>query len=268
MNLSTLFNKLWNQYSTENPSAQKVHDLLEQEGEHIVNDHIAFRTFDHPSIQIDVLAQEFIKCGYVQSGEYHFNEKKLFAKHFQHATDENAPRIFISQLKTKEFSSFLQQKVNEMVSQISAEKLQSDELVCSGRLWEKPSFEVYEKLRLESEYAAWLYVNGFKANHFTVSLNHLKYFNNIHKLNAFLKTSGFEMNSPANEVQGSPAELLEQSSIKADVMEVDFVEGKFSVTGCYYEFAKRFPDNDGKLFSGFIAKSADKIFESTDLWKK
>lgn len=268
MSLSFLFDKLWQQYSIENPSVKKVYNLLTEEGEIIVNDHIAFRTFDRDVINIDVLANEFIKNGYVQSGEYHFEEKKLFAKHFQHATDENAPRVFISQLKTKEFSSFLNEVVDRIVSQLTSEQLTSNELIYSGRLWEKPIFEVYEKLRQESEYAAWLYVNGFKANHFTVSLNHLKYFQDIYKLNAFLKISGFEMNSPENEVQGTAAELLEQSSIKADVIQVEFADGMHDVTSCYYEFAKRYPDSDGKLFPGFIAKSADKIFESTDLWKK
>ncbi len=30
------------------------------------------------------------------------------------------------------------------------------------------------------------------------------------------------------------------------------------------EFARRYPAADGRLYSGFVAKSADKIFESTD----
>jgi hypothetical protein len=47
-------------------------------------------------------------------------------------------------------------------------------------------------------------------------------------------------------------------------VEVSFSEGIFTIPGCYYEFARRYPDADGKLFSGFIAGSADKIFESTD----
>jgi len=42
------------------------------------------------------------------------------------------------------------------------------------------------------------------------------------------------------------------------------IEGEFDITGCYYEFAKRYKTSDGKLFRGFIAKSADKIFESTN----
>ena len=45
---------------------------------------------------------------------------------------------------------------------------------------------------------------------------------------------------------------------------VGFAEGSKEVPCCYYEFAERFRMPDGKLFSGFIAKSADKIFESTN----
>ena len=63
-------------------------------------------------------------------------------------------------------------------------------------------------------------------------------------------------------------QLLEQSSIKSGLVEVSFMEGNFKVPGCYYEFARRYPSANGELFSGFIAKSADKIFESTNFYKK
>jgi len=68
-------------------------------------------------------------------------------------------------------------------------------------------------------------------------------------------------------VKGTPEKLLEQSSTLADRVEVMFQEGKFTVPSCYYEFAKRYEGADGKLFSGFVAGSADKIFESTDFRK-
>lgn len=63
--------------------------------------------------------------------------------------------------------------------------------------------------------------------------------------------------------QFCPAELLEQSSTLADRIEVEFTEGKFVIPACYYEFARRYEQQDGNLFSGFIADSADKIIEST-----
>jgi hypothetical protein len=54
----------------------------------------------------------------------------------------------------------------------------------------------------------------------------------------------------------------------ADIVKVKFLDGEFEVPACYYEFAQRFPDPSGQLYSGFIAKSADKIFESTNFYRK
>ena len=72
----------------------------------------------------------------------------------------------------------------------------------------------------------------------------------------------------AHAFDEQPADLLEQSSIKAGMVSFKFIEGQFEIPGCYYEFARRYPDADGKLYSGFVAKSADKIFQSTDFYKK
>jgi hypothetical protein len=87
-------------------------------------------------------------------------------------------------------------------------------------------------------------------------------------VNDFLKKNGFLINSSGGEIKGTPEELLEQSSIKAEAIHVQFIEGIYQIPGCYYEFAKRYPDADSKLYNGFIAKSADKIFESTDFYSK
>jgi len=268
MKYKEIFERLWAVYTAQNPSTRKVYDLLSAEGETIINDHVAFRTWDHHHINIDVLSREFLDSGYEYKGDYHFKEKKLYAKHFEHKTDRQAPRVFISQLLTAEFSLFLQKTVNDWIASIPSEKISSSGLVHSGNLSGMPSYEVFERLRQESEYAGWLYVNGFCANHFTVSVNHLKKYDSIEKINAFLKQHGFLMNDAGGEIQGTPAELLEQSSIRAGMVTTNFTEGRFEVPGCYYEFARRYPDADGKLYSGFIAKSADKIFQSTDFYKK
>jgi hypothetical protein len=262
------FARLWKDYTTQNPDTKKVYDLFIAEGETIINDHIAFRTFNHPSINVDVLAKIFLKNGYAFKGDYRFEQKKLLAKHYEHSTDPTAPRVFISELLVDEFSEFLRNTVAEWISRIPQNLLSSDELIYSGNVSGIPSYDVYEKLRQESEYAGWLYVNGFCANHFTVSVNGLKKFDSIQKVNAFLKSHGFLMNDAGGEIQGTPEELLEQSSIKAGIISVQFREGIFKIPSCYYEFAMRYPDTDGKLYSGFIAKSADKIFESTNFYKK
>jgi hypothetical protein len=169
---------------------------------------------------------------------------------------------------TEHFSQGLQSVVKQCAARVPDELVFGNELVFAGNVWGPPSYETYEMLRKESEYAAWLYVYGFVTNHFTVSINSLNKLNTIQKVNQFLKDKGFMLNSSGGEIKGTPEELLEQSSTKAGLLEVNFVEGTFEIPSCYYEFAIRYPDTDGKLYSGFIAKSADKIFESTDFYKK
>jgi len=265
MTTTEIFDNLWNEYTERTPSAQKIKNLFKEKGNTIFNDHVAFRTFDDARVDIEVLAKPFIAAGYVECGEYHFEKKKLYAKHFEHATDKNAPRVFISQLLTKEFSFELQGAVKKMIDAIAQEELTSNELVFKGRLWEQPSIEVYEKLQAETEYAAWLYVNGFCSNHFTVDVNKLDTFDSLHEVNEFLKENGFKMNASGGEIKGTPAELLEQSSVLADKIPVVFKEVTREITSCYYEFAFRHAMENGALYSGFIAGSADKIFESTDM---
>ena len=268
MTYKDIFRRLWLDYTNQNPDTKKVYDLFISEGETVINDHIAFRTFNHPSINVDVLAKVFLKNGYEFRGDYRFEQKKLLAKHFEHTTDPDAPRVFISELLVEEFSQFLRNTVTEWISKIPQDLLSSDELIFAGNVSGTPSFEIYEKLRQESEYAGWLYVNGFCANHFTVSVNSLKKYDSVQKVNAFLRSNGFLMNDAGGEIQGTSEELLEQSSIKAGIIKVQFREGIHAIPGWYYEFARRYPDTDGKLYSGFIAKSADKIFESTNFYNK
>jgi len=264
MSLENTFDQLWDQYSSENPSVKKIHQLFEAEGERIVNDHVAFRTFNDPRLDLHVLARPFLAAGYKQAGQYHFPAKKLFAKHYEM---EGKPRVFISQLLLEEFSEKLQATIREHIDQVPAEVLSSNTIITAGSLFGKPSFRVYEDLRAESEYAAWVYAYGFRANHFTISINDLKHFKSIESVNQFLKDKGFELNSSGGEIKGSPDQLLEQSSTLADRVKVDFIEGSYEIPSCYYEFAQRYRDSKGTLFSGFIAGSADKIFESTDFRK-
>lgn len=264
MNLDIVLAKLWELYTSQNESAQKVYELFRSNGEIVVNDHIAFRTFDHPKINLDKLGEIFLQLGYKEMDSYDFPEKKLNAKHYENTDHTNAPLIFISELRTNEFSDYLQTVVQESTSRIPQSLIDSGEIIFAGNIWGKPSYVIYQNLLRESEYAAWLYFNGFRANHFTVSVNHLKKYDSLQKVNQLLKDNGFELNDSGGEIKGNPSQYLEQSSIKADVIIGDFIEGEYEITGCYYEFAKRYKDESGKLFKGFIAKSADKIFESTN----
>lgn len=268
MNLTQIFDRLWKYYTTQNPIVKKVYEAFTAEGETVLNDHIAFRTLNDPRINVDKLSRLFLRNGYQEAGHYVFEEKKLFAKHFEYAADPSYPKVFISELKVQEFSPYLQSVMKELTDQIPETLLDSDELIFSGVTWGKPSYETYNRLREESEYAGWFYINGFQANHFTVYINELKKYNSIEKVNAFLKQKGFVLNDSGGEIKGTPEELLQQSSIRAGLISMEFVEGVYPVPGCYYEFAQRYPDKDGKIYNGFIAKSADKIFESTNFAKR
>jgi hypothetical protein len=260
-----LLDQLWKQYTAYTPSAIKIQELLSTAGNTLVNDHIAFRTFNLPGVNIDAMAKVFEANGYVEKGTYHFEQKKLYAKHYEHTTDINAPKIFISELLVEEFSAEFQDVVGLCVAQVAAVKREEQPLPLAGRLWSDISYETYEKLRAESEYGAWLYVFGFCVNHFTVLVNDLVSIASLEDMNLFLKAHKFSMNISGGEIKGTPDELLEQSSILADKLSVTFNDGIHVIPSCYYEFARRYMDKKGDMYTGFIAKSADKIFESTDV---
>ena len=260
--LSQLLDLLWQDYVTTNPPAQSIFDLFVSKGEKVINDHVAFRTYDHPKINVDVLGKVFTDLGYIEKDEYHFEKKKLYAKHFEHP-DNEMPLIFISQLKTAEFDDATQNIIHSLIDQIPDNFTDDPAFIFSGAPW-KTSFGNYQKLKDVSEYAAWMSAYGFRVNHFTVSVTDLKGFDGIHEVNQFLKDNGFQLNSSGGEVKGTPEDLLEQSSTIAYNREVNFADGKHVIPACYYEFAMRYPKPDGQLFRGFIAGSADKIFESTD----
>lgn len=262
MTLEQLFAAFWQQYTQQNTSVQQIYDAFVAKGETVVNDHIALRTFSDPRVDISVLAKPFLELGYKEGGEYHFPVKKLYAKHYEHP-DSLLPKVFISQLQLEAFSPLLVASVQDCLDQIPSALLNSPKLLYAGRVWQPISYTHYQTLLEESEYAAWLLAFGYCANHFTINVNQLKHFREITEINQFVKSLGFTLNTAGGEVKGSPAELLEQSSTQADKALVMFAEGQYPIPSCYYEFAKRYPKPNGELYSGFVAASADKIFEST-----
>jgi hypothetical protein len=262
-NFKDLFAALWQDYVQLTPSAQKIHALLGSgQQDDVINDHIALRTFNLDKVGLDKLAAHFIAVGYKEAGEYHFEAKKLYAKHFEHP-DPTAPKVFISELLVEKCSPMLQQAIQKLVDQIPADAVTATNFIYSGRHWQIDQ-AIYRLLLEESEYAAWMAVWGFRANHFTVSVNALQNFTTLQSVNQALKDAGFALNTSGGEIKGSADVLLEQSSTLADEAEVAFTDGVLSVPSCFYEFALRYPTADGSLYTGFVAASADKIFESTN----
>jgi hypothetical protein len=262
MNLDQLLNAMWADYCKLNPDAKKIYDLFIAEGETVENDHIALRTFNHPRLGIQSLAQHFEKFGYEAKGDYTFVEKKLYAKHYEHP-DMTKPKIFISELELEKVSPFIRETVNTLIDKVPDSTIQKPDFAMIGRPWDM-SYKLYSELAKESEYASWVAAYGFRPNHFTINFNKLKKFKEVTDLNAWLTAKGFVLNKSGGDVKGTPADYLEQSSTMASEIPVQFSDGVHKLPGCYYEFAKRYPLANGKLYQGFVAKSADKIFESTN----
>ncbi|MBL4942599.1 MAG: DUF1338 domain-containing protein [Colwellia sp.] len=259
--VTKLFNNIWQQYLTVTPSADKIHQLLGS-GRDVINDHVAYRTFNLDKINLDKLASHLLTLGYTECGQYDFAAKKLTAKHFEHSNN-TMPKVFISELRVEEFSADVQKIIHKLVAQLPENISDQENFLYSGRSWELSSTD-YQTLLTTSEYAAWLAAWGFRANHFTVSINHLDNFDCIVKVNDILKEAGHPLNSNGGEIKGDKTVKLEQSSTLADKAIVEFSDKAMEIPSCFYEFAKRYPQADGELYTGFVAASADKIFESTN----
>ncbi len=261
MTLSGLLESMWQDYLHLNPQALAIYKAFQGRGEDVVNDHIALRTFNAPGWGLKTLARTFEGFGYKKEGEYIFKEKRLYAEHFEHE-DQSLPKVFISELELEKFSNSLQSTIQGLLAQVEPSFLERQDLVFAGRPW-KVSYETYQALAQESEYASWVAAHGFRPNHFTVNVNQLKTFQALSEVNDFIKSLGFPLNTSGGEIKGGPDDKLEQSSTLASEISVAFEEGDFQIPGCYYEFAKRYALSNGQLYQGFVAASADKIFEST-----
>ncbi|MGB3589626.1 MAG: DUF1338 domain-containing protein, partial [Tunicatimonas sp.] len=187
--LPNLLDRMWTDYTTMNPQALKIYKLFLERGDQVQNDHIAFRTFNHPKVSIDVISRPFLEGGYEYRQDYQFTEKKLYAKHFEH-TDAQMPKIFISELKLEELDEDVQNAVNQLVDQVPDYVTQQFDFCSNGRPWEV-SYEVYEQLQKKSEYAAWMAAHGYRPNHFTVFVKALSSFDDIRQVNEFINQNGF-----------------------------------------------------------------------------
>jgi hypothetical protein len=260
--LKQMLEEMWISYLALNPDAQKIHQLLSDQNPHVVNDHIALRTFNIDQVNLGHMARPFINAGYHSAGEYHFPNKHLYAQHFEH-NDPNLPKIFISQLLVESLNKANRALINNLIQQIPTDNLQTKNFSYSGRHWSL-SYTQYQQLLNQSEYAAWVAAFGYRPNHFTVLINALHSHHQVETLNHYLKQQGFLLNSAGGEVKGSSEAYLEQSSTLANKVDISFDDQRANIPGCYYEFARRYPLAEGGLYQGFVAASADKIFESTN----
>jgi hypothetical protein len=258
-----LLDDLWADYLAITPLAGRVHALLAARGETIFNDHIALRTFAAPGLGLDAIARPFERLGWEPRDRYRFDDKHLNARYWQHA-DPARPKIFISELCLDELPASARALLDGLIAQLPAGFGEQATLALAGRPW-RVSHDTYGALLATSEYAAWMAAFGFRVNHFTVDLGRLRTVASLAEMNALLTQSGFELNTAGGAIKGTPADRLEQSSTRAEEVDIPFDDVTVRIPSCYYEFAKRYPLPDGTLFQGFVPASADRLFESTDV---
>ena len=259
----TLLAALWRDYVASTPQAARIHALLEARGEVIVNDHVALRSYGRPGVDKAALAAPFLDLGWQPRDDYRFADKHLRATYFQHA-DPTLPKIFISELLIDELSPAAAARIDGLLAQLPAGFGARADLPYSGRPW-TVDHATYRALLAESEYAAWVAAFGFRVNHFTVDVGRLTTLASLAEVNELLLAAGFALNLDGGAIKGTPADRLEQSSTRADAVDVAFADGVHRIPSCYYEFARRYPLPSGELFSGFVPASADKLFQSTDV---
>jgi len=246
--------------------------LINQDSD-IINDHIAFRTMGVPNLGIASLEKIFLAYGYEKRDYYYFEQKKLDAYWYSPPSDiPNLPRVFISECRVGEFSKAVQDIIYKYTNQITSDPLNYidlldghivDKFLHSG-LWPVPTWEEFQTVLAESEYASWVLFNRYYLNHFTITVQALPDgYNSIATFNDFLKSIGISLNSAGGEIKTSQdGKLIQSSSVSKEIV-AQFPHNDGSVrphrlSGSYVEFAQRLENRDG-----FDSVNADKIFEST-----
>ncbi len=264
LNPQAFFEYLWQDYIQMAPQAAQLQRLFTERGEQVLNDHVAFRTFNLEPIQLTALEPHILAMGYRRFAPYEFPEKKLRAWGYV-PPDDTLPRLFLSELDCSAFSENLQTILHQLCAQVDPKCVQKIDVFLAGRLWAPISWADYQILLNESEYAAWVAALGLRPNHFTLSVNHLKQTPTLESVLEVIEGVGIALNTSGGRIKGESAVLLEQAYTLADRMAVEFAGGEVrEIPTCYYEFASRYPAADGKLYQGFVAASADRIFESTN----
>lgn len=265
MNPDSFFAALWKQYTDVTPQAARIHEALESRGETVLNDHVAFRTFNQSPMRLSQLEPQLLAMGYTPLEPYHFPNKHLDAWGYLPAEDR-LPKIFLSELRVEALPADCQAIVQSLVEQVPLDFAERKDAFYCGLPWALPSSEDYQRLADVSEYAAWMSVMGMRANHFTIAVHKLDSFPDLEAVNDFVvRDLALPLNDAGGAIKGGPDVFLAQSSTRADRMEVTFSDGvTLEVPTCFYEFAQRFVTPDGELYPGFVAASADRIFESTN----
>jgi hypothetical protein len=292
--LDTLLSRLWDIYRKRVEYARQYAELVESRGGDVVNDHIAFRTFNtytgSQPAGIAAIERVFLPLGYRPAGEYVFPDMHLSARHFQHA-DPLAPKIFISQLEVDQLPPAAAEHIREAVSDardrldpsamyhldehLSEAEVSTvaDQLVLffTSLPWPLPRASLVCEINQVSQYAAWTLLHGNNVNHFTAYINeqNVPEWPNIETTIVALQKAGVPMKA---EIEGEPGSKLRQTATQASDVDCPVLDddGKLSAIRwayAYYELAERgeVTDETGRRvrFQGFLGPQAAQLFEMT-----
>lgn len=291
-----LIDQLWRDYISRVSYAKKYVELVFEKGGKVVNDHIAFRTFNtHTGEQpegIRAIKHLLNYLEYHPVEKYTFTKKKLTAIHFEHP-DPMFPKIFVSQLEVDQLPVWAQQIIHDTVvdteyiisdrslgllSLLQKEgqipKIASDSLVDDlaqyfRRPWRAPRKDDVIKINDVSQYAAWTLLHGNSVNHFTAFINYqdVKDWPDLESTCAGLAAAGVPMKDSIEGAKGSKLQQSATQAVKEDVEVMGEEEAEtIRWTYAYYELAERgYIEENGnrKLFSGFLGEQATNLFDMT-----
>lgn len=291
---ATLFDMLWQSYRQRVEYVRKYEEIIAREGARFDNDHIAFRTIalQQPQVGINSLSRLFDCLGYRAAGTYYFEDKHLFAMHFQHPNPA-FPKLFISELQAWRLDEHTR-RILERTLAAHRPPLSLDVLADLCRLEQQsvarraelldqvvsfiqqlpwPIPQKVDVLAVDevSQYGAWVLVHGYNVNHFTSLINShgVPSLNDIEKTIDALRRAGVPMKE---EIEGARGSVLRQSATAAVVIDVPVRDGDEVVTMpwtyAYFELAERGYVTDpatGRLvrFDGFLGAQATHLFEMT-----
>ncbi|MES2520199.1 MAG: DUF1338 domain-containing protein [Bacteroidota bacterium] len=294
----SLMDRLWEGYCKRVTYAKQYADMVLAQGGNVVNDHCAFRTFNTNTggqpAGIRAIEEVLEALGYVKISPYSFPSKHLNSFHYQHPTNINFPKFFVTQLEVKELSEEAQNLINEAVKdtpdllageprQLLATLKQNKELISAeadrlvdalvnffARPWKPAKKETILALNNESQFASWTLLHGNSVNHFTAYINYqnVPAWGDIEQTMSILKEAGIPIKP---EIEGAKGSKLRQSSTQAidedcPVIDIDGSETTLRWSYAYYELAERgYLENDGQKvwFDGFLGEQATNLFEMT-----
>lgn len=289
-----LFDDLWARYRERVSYVQVYERVIVECGATFVNDHIAFRTIalQTPADGVFSLSRIFQALGYAPQACYEFKDKHLASIHLAHPNRE-FPKLFVSELKMWELSEKSRDiirrtlrshrppladgvlsaldRVDENSARDNARLLKLLLKFFSDLPWDAPRGSDVLTLDKETQFGAWVLLNGYDVNHFTVSVNShgVPALDDIDKTIESLKSAGVPMKK---EIEGERGSILRQSSTESVTLPFR-VYGKIKKEKmmwpyAYFEIAERGYTTNPKTgererFEGFLGAQATHLFEMT-----